>query len=313
MVRTGRLRILLVGAVLLAGAAAGPLAQGMTPRRPQEAAATRRDGAEGDRDRTERPNAGSAKGIGIGRESLIRLVQNANPLLWPLMACSIVMVGYIFERGLALRRGRVIPREFGKRFLERLGQGKLDRERALELCRANDSPLARVFGHVMRYWGQPAATITQAIDHDAAGELLALRKNVRVLNATATIAPLLGLLGTVVGMVESFDAVGGGRVGGESRSEALAHGISLALMTTAVGLGIAVISVVFYYYFLQRIDNLARDLDSRARQAIDLVSAEALRGAGAGLRGPLGGGSSDGPGPDPARPAGRSLGRVDTL
>jgi biopolymer transport protein ExbB len=253
------------------------------------------------------------RAIGIGRESLLRLVQNANPLLWPLLACSVVMVGYIFERGLALRRGRVLPREFGKRFLERLAQGKLDRERAQELCRANDSPLARVFGHAVRYWGQPAATITQAIDHDSAGELLALRKNVRVLNATATIAPLLGLLGTVVGMVESFDAVGGGRVVGESRSEALAHGISVALITTAVGLVIAVISVMFYYYFLQRIDNLAHALDDKARQTIDLISAEALRSAGTSGRGPFVAPGGDHAGSEPSRPTGRSLGRVDTL
>ena len=258
------------------------------------------------------------RGIGIGRESLLRLIQSANPLLWPLMACSVVMAGYIFERGLALRRARVIPKEFGQRFLERLGQGKRDRERALELCRANDSPLARVYGHALRYWGQPAATIRQALDHDAASELLGLRKNVRVLNATATIAPLLGLLGTVVGMVESFDAVGGGRVGGDSRSAALAHGISLALMTTGVGLAIAIVSICFYYYYLQRIDNLVHELDNQARQVIDLISAEAIRASMAPppvMRGPMvGPGPDAGPGPaaDPGRPPGRSLGRVET-
>ncbi len=261
------------------------------------------------------------RGIGIGRESLLRLVQNANPLLWPLMLCSVVMAGYIFERGLALRRQRIIPRDFSQRFLERLAQGKLDRERAIELCRANDSPVARVYGHALRYWGQPAATIRQALDHDAASELLGLRKNVRILNATATIAPLLGLLGTVVGMVESFDAVGGGRVGGDSRSAALAHGISLALMTTGVGLAIAIISVCFYYYFLQRIDNLVHDLDHQARQVIDIVSAETLRSNAPPpppptvMRGPL---VTAGPGveavnPEAQRPPGRSLGRVETL
>jgi biopolymer transport protein ExbB len=293
MVRMGR--IVLLGGVLLAGALGSTLALGQAQEPDAQAAAPR--------------------GIGIGRESLLRLVQHANPLLWPLLVCSVVMVAYIFERALALRHGRVIPREFGKRFLERLAQGKLDRERGIELCRANDSPLARVFGHVMRYWSQPAATITQAIDHDSAGELLALRKHVRVLNATATIAPLLGLLGTVVGMIESFDAVGGGRVGGESRSEALAHGISVALITTGVGLVLAVISVAFYYYFLQKIDNLVRELDDKARQAIDLISAETLRGAAGvtSFRGPLGGPASDLGGPEPPRSAGRSLGRVDTL
>jgi biopolymer transport protein ExbB len=211
----------------------------------------------------------------------------------------------------ALRRGRVLPREFGQRYLERLAQGKLDRERALELCRANDSPLARVFGHVARYWGSPAAAIRQAIEQDLAVEYHLLRKNVRMLNGTATIAPLLGLLGTVWGMIESFDAVGGGRIGSISRSEALAHGISLALLATALGLAIAVVSVALYYYFLQRIDALAGELDEKARQAIDLVSAEALRGVGGPTaRGPLLPAGDLVP-PEGGRPA-RSLGRVDT-
>jgi biopolymer transport protein ExbB len=256
-----------------------------------------------------RPPAPAPAGApSIGRESLLRLFQQANPMMWPLAACSVVMIGYALERWLALRRGRVLPREFGQRFVDRVAQGKLDRDRALELCRANDSPLARVLAATVRHWGQPAATIGQAVDHDAASEYLDLRRNVRVLNATATIAPLLGLLGTVVGMVESFDAVGGGRAAGASRSEALAHGISLALLATAVGLAIAVVSVAFYYYFLQRIDTLTRELDERSRQVIDLISAEALRAARVAAAGPE-------PAPPveaPARPHRPSLGRVDT-
>lgn len=244
----------------------------------------------------------------IGRESLLRLFQQANPMVWPLVACSVVAIGYILERWIALRRGRVMPKEFGQRFLDRLAQGKLDRERAIELCKANESPLARVMGHAVRYWGQPAATIRQALDHDTASEFLELRRNVRVLNGTATIAPLLGLLGTVFGMVESFDAVGGQMGGNASRSEALAQGISLALMATAFGLAIAVVSVAFYYYYLQRIDSLARDLDEKAGQVIELISAEALRGSsGRGGVGP----SELVPAAEMPRPH-RALGRVDT-
>ncbi len=258
----------------------------------------------------EDPRAEPAPAAGsIGRGSMLRLIQQANPMIWPLAACSIVMVAYIFDRSLALRRGRVLPKEFGKRFLERLGQGKLDRERAIELCKANDSPLAHVFGHAVRYWGQSAATIRQAVDHDAASEILELKRNVRILNGTATIAPLLGLLGTVIGMVESFDAVGGDRVANASRSEALAHGISLALLATALGLAVAIISAVFYYYFLQKIDSITRDLDEQVNLVIDQISAETLRPTNA--RGPLLPASPDlGPSVETSRP--RTLGRVDT-
>ena len=162
---------------------------------------------------------------------------------------------------MALRRERVIPRDFVNRFLERLSSGKLDRDRAAELCRANDSPVARVFAMVVSYWGQPAATIRQAIGYDAAGEVTDLKRNVRVLNGTATLAPLLGLLGTVIGMIQSFDALGG-RVG-PAKGEALAQGISLALVTTALGLAIAIVSVAAYYYLLNRVDVLVRDLDEQ--------------------------------------------------
>jgi biopolymer transport protein ExbB len=211
----------------------------------------------------------------IGRGSVLRLFAQANPMLWPLALCSVVAVGYALERLIALRRERVIPRDFVNRFIDRLASGKLDRDRAAELCKANDSAVARIFALVVSYWGQPAATIRQAIGYDAAGELTDLKRNIRVLNGTATLAPLLGLLGTVVGMIQSFDALGG-RVG-PARGEALAHGISLALVATAMGLAIAVVSVVAYYFLLNRVDVLVRELDESARKVIELVSIESVR------------------------------------
>jgi biopolymer transport protein ExbB len=223
--------------------------------------------------------AKSASGAaGVTRESITRLLTSVNPMIWLLGLCSIVTLGFGLERIIALRRGRVIPKDFVSRFHERLAGGKLDRDRAIELCRANDSPMARVFVHVVRYWGQPAAVIRQAVEADAAGEVVDLKRNVRVLNATSTIAPLLGLLGTVIGMIESFEALGS--KAGKAKSEALAQGISLALVSTAIGLGIAIVSVTLYYYLLGRVDNLVKDLDEQARRAIDLVSAEAIRPGG---------------------------------
>lgn len=219
---------------------------------------------------------------GVNRESILRLFTGANPMLWLLGACSIVTLGFGLERFVALRRGRVVPKDFVERFHERLASGKLDRERAIELCRANDSAAARVFALVVRQWGQPAASIRQAVEADAAGEVADLKRNVRVLNATSTLAPLLGLLGTVVGMIESFEALGS-KAGG-AKSEALAQGISLALVSTAIGLGIAIVSVSLYYYLLNKVDLLVRDLDEQARRLVDLVSAEAIRPMGDGRR-----------------------------
>ena len=217
----------------------------------------------------------SATKAAVDRSSVLRLVLQANPMLWPLAICSVVTLGYVLERLLALRRDRVVPREFTDRFLERLSSGKLDRERALELCRAHESPAARVFAMVVGAWGQSGIAIRQMVSHDAAGEIVELKRNLRILSAMATLGPLLGLLGTVVGIIQSFDALGG-RIG-PARGEMLAHGISLALVATAFGLSIAIVAVTFYYFFLNRIDVLLREMDDRTRQVIELVSSESQR------------------------------------
>jgi biopolymer transport protein ExbB len=224
---------------------------------------------------------------GVDRASVFQLLRHANPMLWPLVICSIVTLGYVMERFAALRRERVIPREFVDRFLERLANGKLDRERALELCRAHESPAARIFALVVNAWGLSGLTIRQVVSHDAAGEVVELKRNLRVLSAMSTLGPLLGLLGTVFGIIQSFDALGG-RLG-PARGEALAHGISLALVATAFGLAIAIIAVTFYYFFLNRVDLLVRELDDRTRQVVDLVSSDSHRLAPTDRRhGPIG-------------------------
>jgi biopolymer transport protein ExbB len=210
------------------------------------------------------------------------LLTRANPMLWPLAACSIFTLGIALERLLALRRRRVVPAEFVDRFLERLAAGKLDRDRALELCKAHESPAARIFASAVKSWGQPGATIRQNLSFDSGGELIELKRNLRVLNGMATIGPLLGLLGTVVGIIQSFDALGG-RVG-PARGEALAQGISLALVATAFGLVIAIFAVAAYYFLMNRVDLLVRDLDDRARQVIELISSEAIRPGGVDRR-----------------------------
>ena len=158
------------------------------------------------------PPAAPAAKPGVNRGSVRELLFQANPMLWPLGACSVFTLGIALERLLAVRRQRVMPAEFVDRFLERLSTGKLDRERALELCKAHDSPAARIFGLVVKAWGQPGATIRQTVSYDAAGEVVELKRNLRVLSGLATIGPLLGLLGTVVGIIQSFDALGG-RIG----------------------------------------------------------------------------------------------------
>jgi len=222
----------------------------------------------------------------VDRNAMRRLLLTANPMLWPLAACSILTVGFALERLLALRRKRVAPPDFVDRFLERLAAGKLDRDRALELCKAHDCVAGRVFGHAVRAWGRPGAEIRQTVAFDSAGEVVELKRNLRVLSAMATLGPLLGLLGTVVGIIQSFDALGG--KAGPQRGEMLAQGISLALVATAFGLGIAIFAVAAYYFLLNRLEVLTREIDESARQVVDMVSGDVVRPAALDRRVPQG-------------------------
>ena len=163
---------------------------------------------------------------------------------------------------MALRRERVDPARLRQPVPRAARQRQARPRPGAELCRANDSPVARVFAMVVGYWGQPAATIRQAIGYDAAGEVADLKRNVRVLNGTATLAPLLGLLGTVIGMIQSFDALGG-RVGPRQGRGAGAGDQPGPGDHRASGWRIAIVSVTAYYYLLNRVDVLVRELDEQ--------------------------------------------------
>lgn len=212
----------------------------------------------------------------LDRRRITQLLKVENPLIWPMIICSIVALGYFLDRWFSLRRGRIVPRDFVNRFVDRLGSGKLDRERALDLCKANDSPAARVFSQILLMWGEPAGQIRAAIGQAIGAEYLQLRRNIRVLNATASLAPLIGLLGTVVGIIESFEALGSKNV--SSKSAALAEGIGLALVMTALGLIVAIASMAAYYYLLGKLDASISALEQESVRVMELVAAQPGRG-----------------------------------
>lgn len=211
----------------------------------------------------------------LDRSRFTEILRVENPLIWPMILCSIVAFGYFLDRWFSLRRSRIVPREFVNRFLDRLGTGKLDRDRAMDLCKANDSPAARVFSQVLMMWGEPAGQIRSAITQSIGMEYVLLRKNIRVLNATATLSPLLGLLGTVVGIIESFNSLGGKNV--PSKSAALAEGIGLALVMTALGLVVAIFSVTAYYYLMGRLDAMMVSLEQESLRVMEVVAGSSNR------------------------------------
>lgn len=218
------------------------------------------------------------KSVFLDRQRITEILKVENPLVWPMILCSVVAFGFFLDRWFSLRKARIVPREFVNRFLDRLGSGKLDRERAFDLCKANDTPASRVFAQVLMMWGEPAGQIRSAISQAVGMEYMQLRKNIRVLNATATLAPLIGLLGTVVGIIESFNALGAKNV--PSKSAALAEGIGLALVMTALGLVVAIGSVTAYYYLLGRLDSMMVALEQEALRVMELVAGSSGKAGG---------------------------------
>ena len=214
----------------------------------------------------------------VPTRNIADIMRKGGPLMYVLAACSVIGVAFVFERFVSLRRSRVIPNAFVKRFLEHVRDGSLDRDRALAVCAENPSPISEIFTAAVRKWGRSGMELEQAVMD--AGERVAneLRKYLRVFAALHIIGPLLGLLGTVFGMITAFNAVATSEALG--RPERLAEGISQALLNTAFGLAIAIPAQSFYFYFVSRVDRLIMAMDSLGQDLVNAISAEGLQSRG---------------------------------
>jgi biopolymer transport protein ExbB len=192
----------------------------------------------------------------------------------PFALVTIVGVWVTADRLVVLRRGRVIPKPFVQRFLKLLDEGELDPAEALQICEENDSPVAHVFAHGIRKWGKPSVEVEQAIIDGGERQVSALRAHLRILNGVATISPLLGLLGTVWGMLLAFRDISSPEKAG--KMEQLSSDIALALVTTAAGLVIAIPALTVYMYLSGRVDSLVMAMDDLSQRVVNYVSAESL-------------------------------------
>ncbi len=209
--------------------------------------------------------------------NLLATIRDGGILMVPLLGCSFLLAVFGFERMVSLRWGRVVPKLFVNHFLEQLQSGQLSRGEALDACEENGSPAAKVFAAAVRRWGKPAVEIEQAAIDACEREVNHLRRYRRVFNGIATIGPLLGLLGTVFGLIRSFNDVAG--AGAMGRPDLLARGFGEALITTAMGLLVAIPAMVLHWLFTSRVDRLAMRLDETCQQVIDEISLEAAADA----------------------------------
>ena len=141
---------------------------------------------------------------------------------------------------------------------DHLRRGSVDQQAALNYCRENENPMSRVAAAGIRKMHRSEEVIEQAIEDAGANEVSKLRRNLRMLYGVSAVAPMLGLLGTVWGMIEAFQVASAMGLG---RAEKLASGIYEALVTTFAGLTVAIPCLIFYYYFQGKIDAIITEMD----------------------------------------------------
>jgi biopolymer transport protein ExbB len=219
------------------------------------------------------PAASPSTNMPANSKSMLQVFRDGGPLMYPIVGCSFLLVVFFFERFISLRKGRVIPRPFSRKFIEQLQDGLLDRESALDLCEENPSPVSDVFAAAIKRWGRPAVEVEQAILDTGERVTNDLRRNIRLFNAISTVSPLLGLLGTVFGMISCFQNISSADAMG--RPEMLAGGIGEALLTTAGGLAVAIPALVAYWFFVSRVDSLIVEIDGLGQRVVEVIAAEA--------------------------------------
>jgi biopolymer transport protein ExbB len=218
--------------------------------------------------------SGSPAPAAIPTKNMLSAFHDGGPLMYPIAGCSFALMVFVFERFIALRRGRVIPRPFVRRFLEQLRDGQLDREKALKLCQENKSPVAQVFAAAVKKWGRTSVEVEQAILDAGERANNHLRNHLRLMNGISQVSPLLGLLGTVLGMIVSFNGISAS-TGGEGQREMLAGGIAQALITTAAGMLVAIPALTAYLFFVGRVDSLITEIDALGQQVVELIAGDA--------------------------------------
>ncbi len=211
---------------------------------------------------------------------LAELFEQGGPLMWAILAASIVGLSAFLERMWSLQRGRVLPRAFVDRIRALVAKGQ-NRE-ALLLCEENGSSIARMMAAALRAHlaGKPRPAIKEAVEEVGAREVAHMDRNVEIVGTVATITPLLGLLGTVVGMIKVFRNFVAAAAAQAAGPQTLAEGIWMALVTTAYGLVVAIPMLLLYKFLQGRNDRLIVEMEEDVMGLVDLLEGRAARMGG---------------------------------
>lgn len=204
---------------------------------------------------------------------MFELVTAGGWLMTPIIACSIVAFAIIAERLWSLRVKRVIPRKLVAQVWDWAKERKLDLER-LRTLRAS-SPLGRILAAGLSNRNASREIMKESIEDTGRHVVHELERYLNTLGTIAAIAPLLGLLGTVVGMIKVFSAITTQGVGNPA---ALAGGISEALITTAAGMVVAIPTLMFYRYFRGKVALLVIRMEQQAVRMVEVLHGQRERG-----------------------------------
>ncbi|MBP1643579.1 MAG: Biopolymer transport protein [Acidobacteria bacterium] len=192
-------------------------------------------------------------------------MDKGGPVMWPILIFSIIGFAFIFERFFALRKSKINVNEFLAKIRKALMVNRSVRD-AIKICEQYQGPVASVMKAGLLKYGQPKEDVEKSIENAAMYEMTRLERGLPVIATTANIEPLLGFLGTVTGMINSFDALA---KQGLSNPGAVAAGISEALITTAAGLIIAIPMQLAYNFYTSRINKFVRDVETSTNMLIE--------------------------------------------
>ena len=200
---------------------------------------------------------------------MFAIVQAAGWPIWFLLIASVIAVALIIERSISLRSGRVIPRSLLDQVVTVYRRQGLSPEVVERLSR--DSPLGAVLAAGLRNLKSSRYVMKEAIEEAGRAAAHELERFLTTLGTIATAAPLLGLFGTVIGMIEIFGAQS---PASGTNPQQLAHGISIALYNTAFGIALGIAALVFYRHFRARVDTFVVEMEQLASKLIDIVHGE---------------------------------------
>lgn len=196
---------------------------------------------------------------------MFEIIQAAGWPIYFLLAASVIALALIIERSVALRRSRIVPKGLLDKLIGELRQGGVTDE--IIVRTANHSPLGRVLAAGLKNVRASREVMKESIEEAGSAVAHELGRFLTTLGTISTLAPLMGLFGTVVGMIEIF----GAQSPSGTNPQQLAHGISVALYNTGFGLLIAMPSLVAYRHFRALVDSFVVDMEQQAVKLVEVV------------------------------------------